>query len=135
MAGSFGLDISKFAEKAKGRLDLVVRKISLDLFSRVIMATPVDTGRARGNWAVRIGSVPRGVLELTDKEGTATISAADAAVLQLKAGDVIFLGNSVAYIKLLEDGSSKQAPAGMIASALAAYPGVVRLAVEETKQS
>ncbi|WP_152615640.1 hypothetical protein [Leisingera sp. ANG-M1] len=95
-------------------MDLAFRKIALGMFSQVIMNTPVDSGRARANWQVAIGSVPDGVLTLEDKSGSATISAADASAAGLKAGDVIYLANNLPYIQRLEDGYSGQAPAGMV---------------------
>ncbi len=110
----FAEDIQAFADKTEERMNLAVRKIALELFSRVILKTPADTGRARANWQVAIGSVPAGTLELEDKPGTATISAADAAASGLRAGDVIYLANNLPYIQRLEDGYSGQAPAGMV---------------------
>ncbi|KIC12861.1 hypothetical protein RA19_00180 [Leisingera sp. ANG-M1] len=110
----FGDQIAAFAEKTEHKMDLAFRKIALGMFSQVIMNTPVDSGRARANWQVAIGSVPDGVLTLEDKSGSATISAADASAAGLKAGDVIYLANNLPYIQRLEDGYSGQAPAGMV---------------------
>lgn len=45
MSGTFELDIARFVAKAKGDVTLVVRRVSLDIFSRVIMKTPVDSDR------------------------------------------------------------------------------------------
>jgi hypothetical protein len=111
---NFALDVSKWAEKAKGRMDLVVRKIALDLFRRVILRSPVDTGRFRGNWQVAIDSIPEGVLEIDDKSGAATVAKATAEALNVKAGDVIYLVNNLPYASRLENGWSPQAPAGII---------------------
>ncbi len=107
-------------------MDLMVRKIGLELFSRVIMRTPVDKGRARANWQVAINSAPSGVLDLNDKDGSATISAADAAMTGLKAGDTIYLANNLPYIQKLEDGSSKQAPAGMVALSVQDFQNIAK---------
>ncbi len=110
----FAEDIEAFASKTERKMDFAVRKISLELFSRVILRTPVDKGRARANWQVSIGATSNGTLELEDKSGTATISAATAVAAGLRAGDVIFLVNNLQYIQRLEDGYSGQAPAGMV---------------------
>lgn len=110
----FAEDIAGFAAKTERKMDLAVRKIALELFSRVILKTPVDKGRARANWQVAIGGAPNGTLELEDKSGTATISAVTASAAGLRAGDVIFLVNNLPYIQRLEDGYSGQAPAGMV---------------------
>ncbi len=129
--GNFELDIQKFVDKAKGNIDLVIRKIALDLFRRVIMKSPVDTGRFKGNWQVAIGSIPAGVLAIDDKSGTATISKMTAAVLGLKAGQTIFLINNLSYARPLEMGHSKQAPAGMVRLSILEFPQVVAKAANE----
>lgn len=126
MAGTFALDISRFVEKAKGNVDLVIRKVALDIFSRVILKSPVDTGRFRGNWQIAIGAIPAGTIEINDQAGTATISKVQAATLNLKAGDVVYLINNLPYGPRLEHGYSKQAPAGMVRTTVTEYSGVVR---------
>lgn len=129
--GNFALDIKQWTDKANGNVDLVVRKVALDLFSRVISKSPVDTGRFRGNWQVAIASIPAGTLDLTDKDGSATIAKADAEVLKLKAGDIIYLVNNLPYSRRLEYGWSKQAPAGMVRLTVTEYGAVVSNAVSE----
>jgi hypothetical protein len=129
--GHFALDIKRFVDKANGNIDLVVRKVSLDLFSRVIIKSPVDTGRFRGNWQVAIGSVPPGVLEVFDKTGQVAISKVTAETLNLKAGDVIYLINNLPYARPLEYGHSKQAPAGMVRTSAQEYGAVVSQAASE----
>ena len=122
----FAEDINRWAQRTEEKLDLAVQKIALDLFERVIMATPVDSGRARANWQVTIGTVPNGTLDLTDKTGQATISRATATAAGLKAGDVIYMVNNLPYIQRLEDGYSGQAPAGMVGLAVQEFQEIAR---------
>lgn len=129
--GTFELDIKRFVERAKGNVDLVIRKVALDLFKRIIMKSPVDSGRFRGNWQVAIGSIPSGTLEVNDKAGTATVAKVTAVTLGLKAGDVITLVNNLSYARALEYGHSKQAPSGMVRLAVTEYGAVVRKAASE----
>jgi hypothetical protein len=110
----FTAQIAAFVEKAQGNIDLVVRKVALEMFTRVILKSPTDTGRFRGNWQVAIGSIPSGTLALDDKAGTATIAKVQAEVLKLEAGQVIYLTNSLPYATRLEYGWSNQAPNGMV---------------------
>jgi hypothetical protein len=128
--GNFELDIARFVAKANGNVNLVIRKIALDIFSRVIQKTPVDTGRLRGSWTVSIGAIAAGNIAL-DKSGSATIARATAATLNLKAGDVVYLTSNVIYARALEYGHSKQAPAGMIRTTLQEFPQVVAKAASE----
>jgi hypothetical protein len=132
--GNFELDISRFVEKAKGNVDIVIRKVSLDLFKRVIITSPVRTGRFKSNWQVAIGSIPGGVYETFDGRGSATIAKATAATLNAKAGDIIYLVNNLHYASRLEYGYSKQAPGGMVRIAVLEYSGVVNKAAGEVNK-
>ena len=124
--GWTGVSPSQWVTKTEQKMDLAVRKIALELFSRVILKSPVDTGRFRANWQVAIGSVPDGTLSLEDKGGTATISKATATTAGVKAGDVIYLVNNLPYAQRLEDGYSGQAPAGMVGLTVQEFQQVVR---------
>lgn len=128
MASLFEAQINQWITKAKGNIDLVVRKVALEMFSRVIQKSPVSTGRFKGNWQVAIGNIPYGTLDLTDPSGTATMSAVDAAVLGLKAGDIIYLVNNLSYAERLEYGWSKQAPQGMVRTTIQEFSAVVQAA-------
>lgn len=153
MAGSFSLDLARFARKVEGRMDLVVRKVCLDVFSRVVLKTPVDTGRARGNWMTGIGGY---VTDSPYQGGKRRKSKADrskphrtnygastqasmvrieATAVAARAGQVVYLTNSVPYILRLEEGSSTQAPAGMLTTTLREYPGIVENAASEAGRS
>ena len=132
----FALSIARFAKKANGNMDLVVRKVTLDLLGRVVRKTPVDTGRARGNWQVGRNQIPRGEVGTggsATAAKTAAVGAGTQEALQAKAGDSIYIVNSVPYIQELEKGSSKQAPNGMVATTLIEYPGVVSKAAKDTR--
>lgn len=126
----FTAQIGAFVEKAKGNIDLVVRKIALEMFSRVIQKSPVDTGRFKGNWQVAIGSIPAGTLQLDDKAGTATMAKVTAATLSLEAGQVIYLVNNLEYAQALEYGHSKQAPSGMVRLTISEFNAVVERAAQ-----
>lgn len=114
MAQSFSLNIKAWCDKARDRADLVVRKVALDVGSRVVMRSPVDTGRFRANWQYGVGQPNVTVTEGLDKGGTATIARIGAAAATVRLGDVIYLSNSLPYALRLEAGWSKQAPAGMV---------------------
>ncbi len=103
---SFSADIAAFANKAGASLDKTVRMVTLELFGSVIRATPVDTGRARGNWQTTVGSAASG--ELDNRSESSALSE-----LQQNAGGVgtvTYLSNNLPYIKRLEEGWSTQSP-------------------------
>jgi hypothetical protein len=131
MAG-FGDQLRKITEDTKDKMDLAFRKIALDMFTEVILRTPVDKGGARANWRVAIGEVPHGTLDLNDVSGQATISKAAAKSMSLKAGDTIYLANSLPYIKrLMNDGWSQQAPAGAFDLVVQRYNVIAGRAIAE----
>jgi hypothetical protein len=74
---------------------------------------------------VAIGSIPAGTLEVEDLSGTATISRVTAETLNLRAGEIIYLVNNLAYAMRLEYGWSKQAPGGMVRTTLLEFGAVV----------
>jgi hypothetical protein len=128
------------------RLDLFGRKIALELFRRVIYKTPVDSGRARANWQVTIGSAASGTVQIDDTNGSATMTRATAASRGFRAGDVIYLTNNLPYIMKLEEGGypdgpktvggfSRQAPAGMVALTVQEFAIVVNQILVEVRDS
>lgn len=148
--GDFTLDIAKFVDKAKGNADLVVRKVTLEMFKKIVIKSPVDTGRFKSNWQAAVGTVPRGTLGLADsvthgedgKErargaardaaaGSAAFARVNAVALSGKAGDVIYLVNNLHYANALEYGHSSQAPEGMVRLSILEWNTAVRKAASE----
>jgi hypothetical protein len=108
------------AEKLADRANRAVRMLALEALSRIVLRTPVDTGRARGNWLVGVGDPVRGYdPEGFDPAGTDTIQTGQAILNAAAPGEVLYITNSVPYIVPLEHGHSKQAPAGMVGITLA----------------
>jgi hypothetical protein len=94
---------------------LAQKKISMAVLRGLVLNTPVDTGRARGNWDVTIDVQQFENSELLDKSGGQAIARGQEVVNAInRLGSVIFIQNNVPYILSLEHGSSKQAPAGML---------------------
>lgn len=113
------MSIKGVIDRTTGRVDGAVRKLTLDVFSSVVKMTPVDTGRAKGNWIPTIGTRASGETNVTDKSGGSTIAVIVATVPE-KAGAIVWLTNNVPYIGVLEYGrgngkpGSQQAPNGMV---------------------
>ncbi|UYW33627.1 HK97 gp10 family phage protein [Methylorubrum extorquens] len=133
MAQSFSLNIREWCEKAKDRADLVVRKVALDMGSRVVMRSPVDTGRFRANWQYGVGQPNPTVLEAVDKDGATSIARISAGAATARLGDVIYLSNSLPYALRLEAGWSKQAPAGMVGLTVAEFQAAVNRSAAEAR--
>jgi hypothetical protein len=79
--------------------------IALEGLTRVVLRTPVDTGRARGNWQVTQGSPASGFnLGAADKNGGGTISAGNSKIAQAKPFTITWITNNLPYIEVLEFG-------------------------------
>lgn len=90
--------------------DAIVTKTVIDLFASIVELTPVDTGRARANWAMS--------MDLNDKGDFVDLTDMAEFEYTTKRGDTIWIWNNLVYIVPLEEGHSKQAPRGMVALSL-----------------
>lgn len=129
----FMAGIKAWTRKAKTRCDVVTRKVNLEVGTRVIMRSPVDTGRFRGNWQAGIGNKPRGVFEILDPTGQQAIARLRGTVMNMRAGQKFFFVNNLPYALALEYGHSSQAPAGMVRITAMEFHAITRQAVAETK--
>ncbi len=128
----FSDDVRRFTAKTTEAHDKIARVATLELFSGVIKATPVDTGRARGNWQTTVGSPAKGRLEREDKSGSEAIAEVEAKTPE-GTGQVTYLSNNLPYIMELEEGSSKQAPEGMVKRNMDRVQKMVDLAIRKNK--
>lgn len=118
MAGSaadFRLELRAAADEVDALVMTITQKIAMFALSSVVMRSPVDTGRFRGNWLVSTGSPNEGMSENTDPGGQATIALGASAITGLKQPEILWLQNNLPYAQRLENGWSKQAPAGIVA--------------------
>lgn len=129
---SFADDVAKYAESIGKSLDETGRAIALELMGSIIKDTPVDTGRARGNWQASIGTPASGEVDRLGE--AAALSELNGAVSEFGAGKVIYLANNLPYINRLEyDGWSDQAPAGMVRKNVARIQQIVSKAARGNK--
>lgn len=111
---SFTLDIKNFVEKAKANPETVVRSVSFKLFSAVIKASPVDTGRFRMNWQAAGAVSPSDIIDGTDQSGNKAVAMAADYVFKSPDWSEFTLTNNLPYAERLEYGWSNQAPQGMV---------------------
>lgn len=130
---TFAADVARFAKKANASIDLITRKVTLDLFSDVVRRTPVDTGRLKGSWIASQHAPNLSKLTYTDKEGNTTIARIAQQIGG--AGSVTYLVNTQPYsVRIEYDGwSHTKAPAGMVRVSMARVQQHLRAAVREHK--
>lgn len=120
----FQAQLKGFGIKTLDRVDKVRRASVLELFKLVIFATPVDTGRLRGNWQTTINSPASAAIGRTDPGGAAAMAEAVANLGSLT--DVVWFTNNLPYAERIEyDGWSKQAPEGMVRKHVASWKRIV----------
>lgn len=128
---SFSDDMKKMAEKIGEKYDATVRASLVDVASKVILRTAVDTGRARGNWQVSLNDPATDILDVEDKEGNATIRTAMDNT-EGATGNIWWLTNNLPYIQKLESGThSQQSPSGMVRVTLEEFEATLKKFIKE----
>lgn len=125
--------LSQFAKRMRvisknvnANADKITRTVALAIDAAVVIATPVDTGRARSNWQVELNNTPGGTREpyapgqgrSTEGENTReAIEHGKKVIGSYKKGNTIHITNNLSYIGRLNEGWSAQAPAAYVEKA------------------
>jgi hypothetical protein len=116
----FNASIGRFAEKDVPRaVQDATMKLGLQALRGVVLKTPVDTGRARGNWFTTLTQPSARVSDNTDPSGREAIQRGTGTITSVQPFGKIWITNNLPYIQPLEDGHSGQAPNGMVATTVA----------------
>lgn len=123
-ATGFGIGLEKWFEQAVGSGPtgggtVAVKKIALEVLTRVVLKTPVQSGRARGNWFVTINEPDMSVADQVDPTGRLAIGEGTSVITAMPSAQTVIIQNNLPYIGKLESGSSQQAPVGMVAVTIA----------------
>ena len=113
--GAIGTNVAENADK-------LVRKVAMTIDRTVVMATPVDTGRARANWIASLNAPTSATTTSVSPSGAEAMEQA-AGVIAGYDGDndaEIHITNNLPYIGPLNEGYSRQAPANFVSIAVRA---------------
>lgn len=103
--GAFSDSIRKFVADTKTEQDQIVRKVLFELSTRVLMRSPVDTGRFRANWQYGYGVQPEGALEDSYDLSENGVDTRDGIVGQIERGvGIHYLVNNLPYAEVIEYG-------------------------------
>ena len=134
MAKRFELQMKEFENMTAEKSELLFKKVCFDLSNSIIMDSPVDSGRLRGNFQPEINSIQNDVLEIDDKSGSATVAKVASQTNNLKLGQYFTLTNNLPYILRLEYGWSKsKSPNGMVGINVMRFQNFVNQANKEIK--
>lgn len=118
-ADRFNVVASNLGENVRAR----VQNLIVDIGQRVVLETPIDTGKARRNWQPGINSAPVGTLDAPAGPNGGqqeSILAIKAMARDWQLGQTFHITNNLPYISALNDGSSKQAPRLFVENAILA---------------
>ncbi len=116
----------------------LVARSATDFHSRVVFRTPVDTGLLRASWEILVGKITSAsvrafpnITEFNLTSGRAAsirgkVAGALARIKNTKRFLTLTVTNPQPYVGKIEDGSSRQAPAGMIRVSLVEVASVYR---------
>lgn len=127
-AKAFRQQLTAFNDKVKKKHVALVIKVARAAHETAFLMTPIDTSRAMSGWVSQVNVPYMGEPTYTPGSRGSTLGEAVALNLQnikdtaatYKFGQDWIIRNNVPYIVTLEDGHSKQAPAGMMSFAVEA---------------
>lgn len=118
-------------EKKAAKLDKEASRLAVKtaetILGDLVQVTPVDTSQALSNWQVNLGSPVSSSIGpyFPGEKGSTQSSSANAALAEGRAAlkakrpkQAIYISNVLPYIGRLNEGSSKQAPAGFVERAV-----------------
>ena len=136
MARNFMSRMEKVGDILLHNVSATIRKAAMAATNEVVLRTPVKTGLARINWRVSVRKYSTKKIEAPDSDNrntnaqVASTSALINATNVLKSWKVgrgnIYIANPIHYISDLDQGSSRQAQAGMTKFAVAAAQDILR---------
>ena len=122
-AAEFGEQLQDVLKNMTGDTELALKKAAVDLFRLIAERTPVDTGRAKANW-----SIDKIEHNRTEDVGDSTVASKANDFFRkwnIQDKQIVIL-NNLEYIEFLENGSSQQAPAGMVSVSFKDFADIFR---------
>ncbi len=110
--------MNRLADRIERAVDSLVREIFSDIAMIVIVATPVDTGEARGNWQSSAGFPELNTTNRLAPTGGQSVTEALTVARRAPFLTPLYLTNNVGHIGPLNRGSSPQASAGFISDSV-----------------
>lgn len=144
MAEGWSMNIKELARRYGMAIKEVQRQLVFSIYNNVCKRTPVDTGRARGNWNISVNKLDGDYDENRTEQQYTSPSQLPAAE---NNDDTFYIYNNLPYITKLEyggytdkpetektvNGFSKQAPQGMVGVTLANIERFVEEAVRSAR--
>ena len=135
--GAFTNAFKKFETKSNKTLEKICLDSILEISTRIIPRTPIDTGLARNSFVATVDTPtiisPNPADGPFPFQGTwSVMSAAETAPKSI--GNVYYFTSVLEYIRGLEYGASKQAPNGMVRLTALEWQQVVKKHAAKNKK-
>ena len=102
---SLGQDLGRFTVKVTEASEEKIRGSLLDFTKNVIIQTPVESGRLRGNWQSSINQAKLAQLDTKQQGGNGeATNEAQKTIAQFELGDIFFFTNNLPYARVVEFG-------------------------------
>jgi hypothetical protein len=136
MSRQFDDNLNRILKKAGTNASAIARKVALELYTKVVVKSPVDSGRLRGNWNVGINAINSAEYEADVSKLGAMPSGSGmvrsmSALSTFKIGDVIYITNNMPYVYKLEYGLYNAGPKTLGGYSTQAPQGFVRITYKE----
>ncbi len=131
----WSLPIDKYVRAAKGDMNKAARAVGLELYTRLLIRSPVDTGRFRGNWMIGIAVIPETSDPMKFNPPGAPDGEQIARFASYKLGNTIYMRNNLPYAVALERGHSGQAPSGVVRVTVGEFGGITSKAARAARAS
>lgn len=133
----FNESVDAWINAVENGLEDVIEIFGGKVQEALVKASPVDTGRFRGNWQVTANRPPLYALNNYDRDGSDTIAEGKRALYAIMRGGgavrSIYFSNMLIYANALEYGHSKQAPAGVVGIVATRLRSFMAQAIRESR--
>lgn len=118
----FKRQMKEVEKKISDAIEKTMRATALEMFSEIVLKTPVDTGRLRSNWQASLNNPIGSKLDGVDYAGNNTIIRGGGKINSYTLKDSsIWFANNMPYASRIENGSSRQRPEGMVSSTISMF--------------
>lgn len=112
-----------------------IAETAIRLGTMIIEKTPIDTGRAKGNWIGAFDEPDTTTSETRQQQQAITGLRLKFTPSNVARNNSIFVTNSLPYIKALEDGRSQmQAPHGMVRLSVTEFTAILQREINNAKR-
>lgn len=128
MSNQYKKDIRGWVKGMKASILDFKNAVSVEMHTRIVQGTPIDTGRAKASWNINPGTADESVYPVVPENAKLPREVAHAEAFSKHPiafktkNPITVISNNLDYIVELENGKSRQSPPGyMVQMVLTEY--------------